>query len=270
MGGFERTLAGRTVPSFTRIKTNSDMLLALALPLLALRASASLLPNPQTIFSSSLSTEWDIPTVRESAVQARRILRLSDLGTLSTVFPSDSSTSQSTSGVETVERRPHGLGGAPIGLMDYFADCEGEGNPTILAISIATSFKNVASGSNITLSLRWHPQDGKWRSAASLPRFSLLGHLEKIDDKEAGLGLKACFVKTHPDAIAWLPGNRIHESHWVRLVVDQVYWIGGFGDRAYIGWIPSDVWKDVTEAEIDGIKLPGEKGPQGWSTWLRL
>merc|ERR1719355_79959 len=41
----------------------------------------------------------------------------------------------------------------PIGLMDYLADCEPTGNPTILAINIATSFKNVAAGSNISLSL---------------------------------------------------------------------------------------------------------------------
>ncbi|KAF2155628.1 hypothetical protein K461DRAFT_274641 [Myriangium duriaei CBS 260.36] len=243
---------------------------ALGLPILALGASASLLPTPQTIFTNFPSTEWKIPTIRESAVQARRILRLTDIGTLSTVFPSDSTSIHSMSGLETFERRPSGLGGAPIGLMDYYADCEDKGNPTILAISIATSFKNVDSGSNITLSLRWHPQDGKWRSAASLPRFSLIGHLENMDDKDANLALKACFLKSHPDAIAWLPGNRIHESHWVRLVVDEVYWIGGFGDRAYIGWIPTDTWTNVTEEEIGGIRLPGEKEGKGWSMWWSL
>lgn len=168
------------------------------------------------------------------------------------------------------ENRPAGLGGSPIGLMDYYADCEPDtGNPTILAISIATSFKNVAAGSNITLSVRYHPQDGKWHSAASLPRYSLIGHLEDIDDsavKKASLA--ACFVKTHPDAAAWLPGNRIHASNWVRLVVDEVYWIGGFGDRAYIGWIPVDEWKNVTDVEIENCRLPGEKSSWAWKEWL--
>ncbi|GAM82868.1 hypothetical protein ANO11243_008540 [Dothideomycetidae sp. 11243] len=243
------------------------MLAMLRLSALALGVSASLLPEPQTIFTYLESTEWNIPTVRESAVQARRILRLSDIATLSTVFPSDSS---STSDPETQERRPHGLGGAPIGLMDYYADCEEGGNPTILAINIATSFKNVKAGSNITLSLRWHPQDGRWRSPASLPRFSLVGHLEDMHDDEIGPRLKACFLKSHPDAIAWLPGNRIHESHWVRLIVDEVYWIGGFGDRAYIGWIPADTWKGVTEDDIRAIKLPGEKSERGWRTWWKV
>jgi hypothetical protein len=150
--------------------------------------------------------------------------------------------------------------------MDYFGDCEPDtGNPTILAISIATSFKNVDAGSNITLSMRWHPQDNVWRSPASLPRFSLVGHLEEISAEEVSkTALTTCFVKYHPDAAWWLPGNRIHESKWVRLVVDEVYWIGGFGDRAYIGWIPTKEWYSVTSEEIEGIKLPGEK-KSGWA-----
>ncbi|KAL1302863.1 hypothetical protein AAFC00_003192 [Neodothiora populina] len=230
-------------------------------------------PQQQHVFSNPAGpSTYRIPTVHESAVQARRILRLENIATLSTVFPSDSSSvvASSDNDVHVSENRPEGLGGAPIGLMDYYADCEpSTGNPTILAIGIATSFKNVAAGSNITLSLRYHPQDGRWHSAAALPRYSLIGHLEDIPASEATkAGLAACFVKSHPDAAAWLPGNRIHESHWVRLVVDEIYWIGGFGDRAYIGWIPVNEWTNVTEAEVDECRLPGEKA--GWSrrAWL--
>ncbi|KAG9623224.1 hypothetical protein KCU95_g20154, partial [Aureobasidium melanogenum] len=231
---------------------------------------SSLLPGSQYIFSNpspEATSGFRIPTVHESAIQARRILRLENIGTLSTVFPSDSSTNQDA---VSLEQRPSGLGGVPIGLMDYYADCEPDsGNPTILALDIATSFKNVAAGSNITLSLRWHPQDGNWHSAASLPRFSLVGHLEDIDDDDASkVALSACFVKNHPDAVAWLPGNRIHTSRWVRLVVEDIYWIGGFGDRAYIGWIPLEAYQNVTRQEIDDCKLPGEKATRGWSNWL--
>jgi hypothetical protein len=168
----------------------------------------------------------------------------------------------------------------PIGLMDYIADCEETGDPTILAINIATSFKNVAAGSNISLSLQWTPphppskrisilgsnQDSVPYSAANLPRFSLLGYLEKIGHEEVeSLELGKCFTKAHPDSKYWLPGNRIHSSEWVRLVVQDVYWIGGFGDRAYIGWIPVEEWKNVTRKEWEGITLPGEK--KGWKEW---
>jgi hypothetical protein len=170
--------------------------------------------------------------------------------------------------------------------MDYLADCESTGNPTILAINIATSFKNVAAGSNISLSLQWTPpyppseritfsplfgKDKKGKeavpySAANLPRFSLLGYLEKIEETEVeGLELGKCFTETHPDARYWLPGNKIHSSEWVRLVVQEVYWIGGFGDRAYIGWIPVEEWRGVTKEEWEGVRLPGER--KGWKEW---
>ncbi len=225
-------------------------------------ASASNLPSPQHLFANPENVHngvYKIPTVHESAVQARRILRLEDIGTLSTVFPSSHA---------TMERRPSDVDGAPIGLMDYFADCEPDtGNPTILAITIATSFKNVNAGSNITLSLRWHPKDNKWRSPASQPRFSLVGHLEDISaDVIEEAGIAACFIGYHKDAAWWQPGNRIHESKWVRLVVEEIYWIGGFGDRAYIGWIPLEEWQSVTPEEIDSIRLPGEQNSL-WGTW---
>lgn len=240
-------------------------------PLLSLLslAAASNIPGPQHIFanpSHGHPRTQKIPTVHESAVQARRILRLENIGTLSTIFPSESSNGQAHS----FERRPSDVSGTPIGLMDYFADCEpSSGNPTILAITIATSFKNVAAGSNITLSLRWHPPNNRPYSAAAIPRFSLVGYLEDIPTNDIIKNVvPACFVKYHPDAAAWLPGNRIHQSKWVRLVVQEIYWIGGFGDRAYIGWIPLEEWQSVTKEEIDGVRLPGEKA-EGWG-WESL
>jgi hypothetical protein len=89
-----------------------------SLPLIA----ASNLPSPQHIFSNppSTSTDYKIPTVHESAIQARRILHLENIGTLSTIFPASSH----SSAIDVSENRPSDVGGTPIGLMDYFADCE--------------------------------------------------------------------------------------------------------------------------------------------------
>ncbi|KAK0655996.1 pyridoxamine 5'-phosphate oxidase-domain-containing protein [Cercophora newfieldiana] len=235
-----------------------------------------------------------IPTSYESAVLGRRILALTPLGTLSTVFPDDHAPNPSTR-----ENRPAGLAGMPHGLMEYLSDCGGDGNPTILAISIETSFKNAAAGSNVSASLQWTPPhppakriqseakswvgrawdylvgagevndeeiaDPSTYSAANLPRFSLLGYIEQIEGGDESKELAKCFVDTHPDAKYWLPGNRIHESHFVRLVVTQIYWIGGFGDRAFIGWIPLEEWTKVTKAEWEAVSLPGEK--KGWKEW---
>ena len=164
----------------------------------------------------------------------------------------------------------------PIGLMDYLADCEpATGNPTLLALSIATTFKNVAAGSNISLSLNWHPPTPPSSSPflngpAAQPRYSLLGYLEDIEPDVIGaVELATCFTKRHQDARAWLPGNRIHESRWTRLVVEEIYWVGGFGDRAYIGWIPREVWANVTLEEVEGVRLPGEKTKEeGKGRWF--
>ncbi|KAH7304966.1 pyridoxamine 5'-phosphate oxidase-domain-containing protein [Stachybotrys elegans] len=236
-----------------------------------------------------------IPTSYESAVMGRRILALSKLATLTTVFPDEKHSRW--------DRWPDGVESLPVGLMDYVADCEDDGNPTILEIKIGTTFRNARAGSNITASMRWVPpyppakrisflsriaayasylsggespystSPDAWTgpdtvpySAANLPRFSLFGYLEPIDPNPVdAVHLGACFTSKHRDAKYWLPGNPIHESAWARLVVTQVYWIGGFGDRAYIGWIPIDEWKKVTKDEWSSIKLPGEE--KDWKEW---
>ncbi|KAM0439606.1 hypothetical protein ACHAPT_000698 [Fusarium lateritium] len=246
--------------------------------------------------NADASAPHKIPSVHESIVMGRRILALTKLATLSTVFPGDH-------GLEAQENRPSGLGGVPIGMMDYVADCEDEGNPTILEIKIATTFRNVRAGSNITLSMNWVPPypptkrisllsrlsayipfvstseyntrseassssapDTVPYSAANLPRFALFGYLEPIEaNPVSAVKLAACFTSRHPDAKYWLPGNVIHESSWSRLVVTKIYWVGGFGDRARIGWLPLDEWKSVTRDEWESIKLPGEE--RGWSEW---
>lgn len=208
--------------------------------------------NPQR----PLSVDYRIPTIHESTIQARRILRLEDIGTLSTNFPSSSSSVD----VSPLERRPDTVAGLPFGSMDYFADCEPTtGNPTILQLDIGTSFKNAHAGSNTTLSVRWHPPGWRRYSAVAQPRFSLVGYLEEMTADEVENGdIERCYSQYHPDAVAWLPGNAIHTSRWVRLVVTEVYWIGGFGDRAYIGWIPISMWRNITREEIDKCTLPGE------------
>ena len=45
----------------------------------------------------------------------------------------------------------------------------------------------------------------------------------------------------------------------MRFVVEHVYWFGGFGDRARIGWLPIEEWQSVTKGEIEQCRLPGEK-----------
>lgn len=47
--------------------------------------------------------------------------------------------------------------------------------------------------------------------------------------------------------------------------MQDIYWVGGFGDRAYIGWIDASDWNNVTEEEWEDVRLAGEK--KGWKEW---
>ncbi|KAA8900025.1 pyridoxamine 5'-phosphate oxidase-domain-containing protein, partial [Sphaerosporella brunnea] len=178
-----------------------------------------------------------IPTVAEAAKQARRLVLSEPVGTLSTVFP---------------EGNTHGLAGLPIGLMDYHADCSATGDPTLLGMGIATSFRNaLPTNSSISLSVREHAP--RMFSPVAHPRVSLIGKLVKIPDEDETEKerVKRCFVKRHPDAMRWTPGNKIHDSFWVRFEVEKVYWVGGFGNVAYIGWIPIELYHGVEPGEAD-------------------
>merc|ERR1711964_559072 len=94
----------------------------LPLPLLAvLPLTAATALTPQNIFSNPSSPSEStnrIPTSYESAVLARRILHLTGIGTLATVFPSSKSHSEDKDDEgHSNEQRPQNLGGMPIGLM---------------------------------------------------------------------------------------------------------------------------------------------------------
>ena len=166
------------------------------------------------------------------------------------------------------------MDGAAIGLMEYYASCPPRvHDPIVLGVTIATTMKNAAGGSNITLSLRYHPPsdapprpDDPWAYLpANLPRFALVGYLERIGEEEVqGQGIRDCFLGTHPEAAIWEPGTDIHESWWGRLVVREVYFFGGFGDRARIGWLPLEEWEGVTEKEVEDYRLVGEDGYEQW------
>lgn len=212
----------------------------------------------------SANHQHGIPTVHESAVQARRILNLSSIATFSTVYPSTDHNQDSTSAY-----RPDDVGGTAVGLMEYYATCDpSPEDPIILAVSLSTMIRNARGGSNVTLSLRYQPpsshppsNDIYTYSPANLPRFSLIGYIQRLPEHEVNdHDIKSCYLKRHPEADIWTPGNAIHESWWGKLVVERIYWFGGFGDRAYIGWIPTEVYRAVTQTEVEQARLVGEEG----------
>ncbi|KAI5310606.1 hypothetical protein KEM55_004617 [Ascosphaera atra] len=258
--------------------------LILALPLLgqAMPTHSSLKEDPEEPLKLSHGRpHHSFPTWEESAALARRMLAKSTTGTFSTVY-----SQKDLRGV------PIGLPDYFAACPDAGKEVEelvGDGNPLILALNIGTSFRNAAAGSNVSIAIDWwhnnavadkksehddevealiravragegDMDDLLQNSIANLPRMSLLGYIEPLPEMSGDVRkkLESCYVSAHPDAVMWLPDDEAaaHSGYWARLNVQKVFWIGGFGDRARIGWIDTDMWK--------GVKRDGTNGQPGW------
>lgn len=79
-------------------------------------------------------------------------------------------------------------------------------------------------------------------------RFTLIGHttLIPMSSPSYDAGIR-CFLSVHPDAKDYInmtsPDN--HGFKLFKLNVEGVYWIGGLGDRHYIGWIDVNKYLDA-------------------------
>ncbi|KAK9373450.1 pyridoxamine 5'-phosphate oxidase-domain-containing protein [Lipomyces chichibuensis] len=170
------------------------------------------------------------PSVEEAAVKARRLVRDQSIGDLNTIYQ-------------------HGrLKGSPIGLPEYYADCDKNGSLTLLLLGVGVNYDNWQAGSPVSFSIKYTPTFIPPISPATEPRVSLQGSITYIPEDDDAVINKAkfCFLRRHPDAKLWLPGNGFHNSSFARFDVESVYWIGGFGHKAYIGDIPVDLYHNVT------------------------
>lgn len=193
---------------------------------------------------------WKNPSVEDAAVNARTLIKRESLVNVNTIYQ------------EGEEK------GLPASFVEYYADC-GDGNPVILAVDMATSFKNIKEGSPYSLTVRVgdhgphehvnpkYPGSRPY-SVAGSPRMNLRGKLEDIKEEEVE-ELQRCFVARHKDAVWWLPGNPIHETHFVRFMVDDAYFLGGFGDTGYIGKIPKELYHNASAIEEDDVESKHHK-----------
>ncbi|RCK62323.1 hypothetical protein Cantr_09373 [Candida viswanathii] len=188
----------------------------------------------------------DSPTVEDGAAVARTLVNRESLANVNTIKP---------------VKRPDGtVLNLPVSSIEYYADCDNDGDPYWLVIDIGGPNQNIIKGSPYSFTIRVgdhakYDEDvndeypgGLDGSVAGSPRVQLTGTLRAFyfdnpfDPKK--LELEKCFLKRHPDASAWLPNNYLspHKSHWAKFKVDGAYLIGGFGGRAYIGDIDSDLY----------------------------
>ncbi|KAK9344270.1 pyridoxamine 5'-phosphate oxidase-domain-containing protein [Lipomyces starkeyi] len=169
-------------------------------------------------------------SVEEAAIKARRLVRDQSIGDLNTIYQRGD------------------LKGSPIGLPEYYADCDKNGSLTLLLLGIGVNYDNWQAGSPVSFSIKYTPTLIPPISPASEPRVSLQGSITYIpkDDDAAINKAKFCFLRRHPDAKFWLPGNGFHNSSFAKFDVESVYWIGGFGHKAYVGDIPVDLYHNAT------------------------
>lgn len=106
-------------------------------------------------------------TIDEAIVAARHMVHHETIGTLGSTFTSEVNSD---------------LAGQPFALMDYFADCSDNGNPTLIMMTVEISFRNNMHGSKLTLSLRQHPEEPVY-SIARLPRLALFGNVTEVTDE---------------------------------------------------------------------------------------
>lgn len=214
--------------------------------LLGLGCLTGAFPIEQAVFGSNddIST-LKIPSEKEAALIARTLVNRESLTNVNTI--------------RTTKNLDGSISQIPVSSMEYYVDCDNDGNPYWLVVDIGSPFQNIRHGSSYSLTIRAgdHPQEdqvddeypgGIKLSPAGQPRINLFGELKNVTFTNPldEIKLSACFIKRHPDAKFWLPSTiSPHSSHWTKFIVKEAYFVGGFGDRAYIGTISGDHYHDA-------------------------
>ncbi|KAI0663493.1 pyridoxamine 5'-phosphate oxidase-domain-containing protein [Cubamyces menziesii] len=160
---------------------------------------------------------------------------------MATVYPGDHAT----------------LAGEPFALQEYYASCHANGSLTLLFLPISRHSQNIlhspAHAASISI---WSD-----RPAASRPRVSLMGNVTVFPDLSRTpdlASIQACYIAHHPDARWWLPGPREpHVAYWARFDPHSVYFVGGFGDEHYIGYIPLEMYQAALSGDDQGLSVAG-------------
>ncbi|SCZ99236.1 BZ3500_MvSof-1268-A1-R1_Chr7-1g09443 [Microbotryum saponariae] len=186
---------------------------------------------------SRQTTGMLIPPSHVTAIHARELLqyRAYGVGTLMSNYPQD---------FEVPELR-----GLPIGLQEYYSLYPGsDGDLLLLVMPISKIFRNALppNAPNMTMTVADLYGFGTGNLAAGRMRIALFGTLELITDEEESAKCKKAYLEKHGDARGWAGEKGPHSSVWGRLRVEKVYAFDGFGDVAYIGWVPLEMYREAT------------------------
>jgi putative heme iron utilization protein len=174
---------------------------------------------------------------QESIANARRLLRQSELGVLSTHSKANE--------------------GYPFGSVSTYLSTV-NGDAVFYISDLAQHTKNINDNAKMCLTTFANSDAGK-SSAHEDPnagaRLSILGSASALADNEVD-DIKERFFKLYPDSRKY---QGTHDFKFYKLVCERVRFIGGFGD---IHWISEDEWRLETpewlEAEQSMIEHMNE------------
>ncbi|BGP54779.1 hypothetical protein JCM8202_003288 [Rhodotorula sphaerocarpa] len=172
-------------------------------------------------------------TLDEAAVHVRELIayRAYNTGVLMSQFPEDAQ-------VPTP--------GLPFGLQEYYAHYpDSNGDLLMLAMPIAAIYRNALppNAPNLTITINDMYGFGDGNLAAGRMRVALFGTIERVEGGDEIARCKDAYLDAHPDARGWVPPGGPHAAFYARFRVQKVYAFNGFGDVAFIGWVPLDLYR---------------------------
>ncbi|CEM10832.1 unnamed protein product [Vitrella brassicaformis CCMP3155] len=170
-------------------------------------------------------------TQEEAAPLARGMVRSVGFGSLSTSIPVGS------------------MKGYPYSSVDIYAEdvCTSSRGDLLFFLSpLEMNVINYMAEGNNKVSLAVRSPDTSSPDPLFNARVTLLGNMTAVADPEAGV--RDCYFAKHPEAHAW-EHLKSHKFSFWRFQPQAVHWIGGFGDRHYIGWIDVDIYRDAQPEE---------------------
>ncbi|MCO5589177.1 hypothetical protein L7F22_043143 [Adiantum nelumboides] len=65
--------------------------------------------------------------------------------------------------------------------------------------------------------------------------------------------LSKCYLDAHPDSSHWTPGSddsdSPHKAMFVRIRIEKIYSVGGFGDEHRIGYVSKEAWERLGRSD---------------------
>ncbi|BGO90702.1 hypothetical protein JCM10020v2_002345 [Rhodotorula toruloides] len=136
--------------------------------------------------------------------------------------------------------------GLPFGLQEYYAHYpDSNGDLLLLAMPIAAIYRNALppNAPNLTMTINDMYGFGNGNLAAGRMRVALFGTLERVEGEKEIEKCRQAYLEAHPDARGWIPPGGPHAAFYARFRVNKVYAFNGFGDVAFIGWVPLDLYR---------------------------